>query len=651
MLFRPRYAALFMVVAFVVSFVPAARAQDGYREPPEAIRQILDAEPTPSLSVSPDKRTLLLMRRPALPSIDKVAAPDLRLAGIRFDPSSNGPSRESSLSGLSLMPVSGGEARPVSMTLPAGASISNPRWSPASDKIAFTVSTDNAITIWVADVASATARQLSPRRLNGILGAPCDWMSNSALLLCTFVPEGRGAAPQPAARPQGPIIQEAGGSPDRVATYQDLLRSPHDEALFAHYTTAQLAKVSLDGSVTNIGQPGMFYDASVSPDGRFILAYVLHTPFSYTVPMYYFPTRMEIWDANGVMVKRLYDRPLVERVPWGGDAAVPGPRNAEWRADQPATVVWLEALDNGDPTVAAAKRDKVMALATPFTAEPTKLVETEFRANSITWGNATLAIARERFAKTRRARTWIIDPSRPGNAPRLLFDVSSEDRYGDPGNVVTTTNAQGHEVLALTPDGKSAFLRGAGASPEGDRPFLDQLNLATGKTTRLFHSAAPSYEAPIALLDARGQQLLTSRESKSEAPNYFTRDLARRTAPRQLTRFSDPAPAFAGVTSELVTYKRADGVQLSATLYLPPGYDKARDGTLPFFFWAYPLEYRSREAASQVVGSPFRFVRPSGSSHLFMLLQGYGVLDNPTMPIVGENGAEPNDTYVEQLTA
>ncbi len=36
------------------------------------------------------------------------------------------------------------------------------------------------------------------------------------------------------------------------------------------------------------------------------------------------------------------------------------------------------------------------------------------------------------------------------------------------------------------------FLRGDGASPEGDRPFLDKLDLATGKTTRLWRSEAPT---------------------------------------------------------------------------------------------------------------------------------------------------------------
>ena len=645
-----RFTALLVLP---ISLLPTAdvAAQDKYRDPPEPIRRILDAEPTPAVSVSPDRTTLLLMRRPGLPPIAEVAAPEYRLAGIRFDPRSNGPTREFSVTGLSVMPVGGGAARPIALTLPAGATIANTRWSPKGDRIAFTVTTDDAITLWLADVASATAKQLTARRLNGILGPPCEWVATEPSLLCAFVPANRQEAPKAPSVPDGPIVQEAGGAADRVATFQDLLKSPYDEALFTHYATAQLGRVSMDGAVTELGKPAMVNDFSASPDGRFILVSALHAPFSYTVPVYYFPTLTEVWDATGATVKRIYDRPLVQRVPWGGDAAVPGPRSVQWRPDAAATVVWTEALDEGDPARQVPKRDRILALEAPFGGEPRTLLETEWRAGPIMWGGAKLAIAREQQVKARKVRTWIIDPSQPGGAPRLLWDKSSEDRYGNPGNFVMTTDARGQSVLALAPDGKSAFLIGQGASPEGDRPFLDRLDLASGKATRLFHSTAPSYEVPVALLDARGDRILTVRESKSEPPNYFHRDLVRRVAPRQLTTFSDPAPAFAGVTSELITYTRSDGVQLSATLYLPPGYDKAKDGPLPFFFWAYPLEYRSRAAASQVVGSPYRFTRPNGASHLFLLLQGYGVLDNPTMPIVGENGAEPNDTYVEQLTA
>ncbi|MGQ0646388.1 MAG: prolyl oligopeptidase family serine peptidase [Gemmatimonadaceae bacterium] len=645
-------AFLRLSVLALFAVVPAANAQEKYREPPEQIRRILDAEPLPIVSMSPDKSLLVLMRRPGLPSIEKVAAADLKLAGLRFDPRTNGPTRTFDFTGIQLQAVAGGQPRTVTMSLPAQSTLGNVRWSPAGDRFAFTVTTSDAITLWVANTADAAARQVSPRALNAVLGTPCEWLSSEPALVCTFVPPNRGVPPRAATTPEGPIVQEtAGGREERAATYQDLLKSPYDEAVFEYYAMSELAKVSLDGQVTPIGRPALYAGVTPSPDGRYLLQNVLSKPFSYQVPFFYFPTRTEVVSLAGAVVKVLTSRPLVERVPWGGDAAVPGPRSARWRSDVPATLVWLEALDRGDPEVAAAKRDRILMLEAPFSGDGRTLLETTHRAGAITWGGATLAIAREQHSKTRRAKTWIIDPSNPSAAPRLLWDLSSEDRYGNPGFFLTTNDARGQSVLATSADGKSAFLVGQGASPEGDKPFIDRLDLATGKSTRLFQSTAPYYEQPIGLLDASGSRVLTMRESTSEAPNYWIRDLVRRIAPRQLTTFSDPAPQFAGVTSQLVTYTRPDGVQLSATLYLPPGYDKSRDGKLPFFFWAYPLEYRTREAASQVVGSPHRFVRPTGPSHLFLLLQGYGVLDNPTMPILGEKGAEPNDTYVEQLTA
>jgi dipeptidyl aminopeptidase/acylaminoacyl peptidase len=451
--------------------------------------------------------------------------------------------------------------------------------------------------------------------------------------------------------PSGPIVQEAlSGREDRVATYQDLLKSPHDERLFEHYATSQLARISLDGRVTNIGAPAIIAGATPSPDGAWILVTSIARPFSYAVPYSYFPTRIEVWTPAGAVAKTVATRPLLERVPWGGDATQAGPRSPSWRSDVAATLTWLEALDGGDPTRAAEKRDRLLALDAPFTATPRTLLETEWRARGVTWARGNLAIARESNSRQRKSRVWTFDPSGT-TAPRLLWERGTEDRYADPGAFMTTRDARGQSVLRLTPDGRSAFLTGTGASAEGDRPFLDRFDIATGQTTRVFRSAAPYYETVVDLLDDRGQRLLTRRESVTEPPNYFARDVVRRIAPIAITTFADPAPQFANVKREQVRYTRSDGVQLQATIYLPPNYDKERDGPLPFLLWAYPREFGSADAASQVSGSPYRFTRPGGSSHLFALLQGYGVMDDPTMPIIGMDGKEPNDTYVPQLVA
>ncbi len=640
----------------VAALSTVAAAQSGYQQPPPAIASVLDAPLTPLVSPSPSRTRLLLSERAGYPSIAEVAAPEFKLAGLRFDPRSNGPSRGSGMRALSIMPITGGEARRISVPWPAGTDttggpISNVSWSPSGEHTFFTVTTETGIYPFVVAHPATTARQLSTRPLNAVLGAPCTWLSAEPALVCRFVPAGRGNAPQAPTTPDGPIVQETGGgSEDRVATYQDLLKSPYDEAVFQHYATSQLARVALDGTITEIGAAGIHAGVSPSPDARFLLVTTMSRPFSYVVPLNFFPTVTAVWDMNGREVKRVHALPLRESVPWGGDVVAEGPRAIRWRSDSDATLVWSEALRT-DTIAVNGIRDRVMMLPAPFTGSATALASVGWRATTVIWARPDLAFVREGWQRTRTERYWAVNPSNPAAAPRLLWERSTEDRYQDPGAFVTTTNASGQSVLKTTPDGRYAFLQGNGASDEGDRPFVDRYDIATGKTLRLFQSSNTVYESAVALLNDNGDRLLTRRESKTEVPNYWLRETRARMAPRQLTFFADPAPAFAGVTSELITYKRKDGVQLSATLYLPAGYNKERDGALPFFLWAYPQEFRSAAAAAQVQGSPNRFVRPSGSSHLFLLSQGYGVLDGPAMPIIGEGTAEPNDTYREQLVA
>jgi dipeptidyl aminopeptidase/acylaminoacyl peptidase len=115
-----------------------------------------------------------------------------------------------------------------------------------------------------------------------------------------------------------------------------------------------------------------------------------------------------------------------------------------------------------------------------------------------------------------------------------------------------------------------------------------------------------------------------------------------------LTHYKDPAPQLRSIKKELVTYKRPDGVQLSFTLYLPPDYKPGE--RLPTIVWAYPLEFNDAGTAGQVVGSPNLFTTLNGNSILFMLTQGYAILDNATMPVVGDPETV-NNTYIEQIVA
>ena len=639
-----------LTTVLVLAALPTVTgAQEGYRQPPAPIAAILDAQQTPAVFVSPDRGWLLLAERASLPSIAELSEPELRLAGLRINPRTGGQSREMTGTGLRLRAIASGTSAPSERRIetPPGARIGAPQWSEDSKRIAFTVTSDSTVSLWIADVATGSARRADAPSLNATIGSPCRWI-DTARLACKVIPSDRGAEPTRSITPTGPVVQEASGRAAPNRTYQDLLETPADERLFEHYATSRIAIVSADGPARLIGDAGIHLSVQPSPDSRYLLVTTSHRPFSYVVPVFRFPQRIEVWDLEGRMVKRVTDRPLIEEMSIARDATVPGPREATWRQDAPATLVWVEALDNGDPSRTADRRDRLVALAAPFDGEPRTLIDAGYRIDDVVWASDRLAIVSEGWWKTRRERISAITPG-AASGPRLLFDRSSEDRYGAPGSFVTVPGPLGTPVLLTTRDGRFAYLTGDGASTDGDRPFLDRIELATGKTTRLWRSQAPYYESVVTVLDADARRVITRRESVTEAPNYFLRDL-RANRVTALTEFKDPAPQFAGVTRELIKYKRADGVDLSATLYLPAGYDRSR-GPLPFLFWAYPQEFKTAAAAAQVRGSPYRFVRPQGASHLFLLTQGYGVLDDPAMPIVGEGSAEPNDTYIDQLVA
>jgi dipeptidyl aminopeptidase/acylaminoacyl peptidase len=502
-------------------------------------------------------------------------------------------------------------------------------------------------------VAGRSARRLV-EGLNTVAGASYSWLPDSQGLLVRLQAANPGPLPPADALPAGPSVQQtdAGAGVRSVRTYQDLLRNENDALTLEHYLVSQPARVDLQGRVRNTGAPGLYLSTAPSPDGRHVLAQRVARPFSYLAPLARFPRVIEVLDAGtGKSTHTVARLPLVEGLPTGNDAVPTGVRSVAWRVDAPATLVWAEAQDGGDPAREAAVRDSVFMQAAPFTTAPVKLADLAARYSGITWGRGDLALLEEYWWKTRKARTWRVRPDQPGQAPQLLVDRSFEDRYSDPGTAATVADAAGRQRLLASRDGGSLFLVGDGASPEGDRPFVDRYELATGKSERLFHSQAPHYEVPVALLDDSGQRLLLTRESPTEPTNYYVRDAAVAEPLRALTRFPHPTPQLRDVGKEQIRYRRADGVELTGTLYLPAGYDAKRDGPLPVLMWAYPQEFKSAAAASQVTDSPYRFNRISYWGPLPFLARGFAVLDDPSMPIVGEGDAEPNDTYVAQLTA
>jgi dipeptidyl aminopeptidase/acylaminoacyl peptidase len=620
-----------------------------YQRPPKVVASFVEAAPIPLARLGPDRQTLLLATPQAFPSIAEVAEPELRLAGLRINPRNRAAARRPFAQRLELLDIraKAPAARPI-RGLPDGARIADLEWSPDGASIAFTVTEIDAVRLWVADVRAATAHAIATPPLSGVDGAPCEWLLDSRSLVCRTVPRDAAAPPAAPAVPTGPIVQENLGTRKPAPTNPDLLTSPIDEKLFEHYMASQIALVGLDGKVAPIGAPALYLRSTPSPDGKRLLIEVVHRPFSYRVAVGQFPVRTEVWSLDGKSIATLADVVLAEDVPAVRDAVRTGRREFRWRSDAPATACWAEAQDGGDPRAAASVRDRVDCAVEPY-SRPVHLIELAERFHGIQWGNGKLALVSEGRWKDRRARTSIVAPDDPGARPRVLWDRSSEDRYTDPGSPVMQRNPSGYPVLQVTGNGE-LLLTGAGASKDGDRPFLDRLDLATGKADRIWRSDGERFARVLAVADPDGTSAVLSRETAAEPPQLYTHSFADKTE-HQLTHFAHPVPELARVKKQLIKWKRKDGLELSGMLYLPPGFRPRQDKPLPVLVWVYPQEFKTASAASEVRASPYQFVAPQWGGPLFALTQGYAVVDNPTFAIVGEGKIEPNDSYVDQLTA
>jgi len=623
---------------------------EGYHAAPPPIRKVLDAPLPPLALVSPAKDRVLLVNREAYPSIAVISEPLVKLAGVRVNPRSNA---ERSYTfyyvAYTLKDLKTGTE--VKVDLPPGARAGMPSWNPSGTRFAFTRETATAVELWLGEAATGAVRRVDGLRLNPALGGAFTWMPGGEALLVKAVPENRGPAPEPGAKAPEPRIQSTTGPVVASSTYEtrDVLKTPVDMDIFDHYTTSQLQLVSAAGGPARpVGRPGVIDLAGPSPDGARLLVSRLHRPYSVIRDCSRFPRDVEVWDLQGRVLETVASLPLAEQVPIHG---VPvGRRHFGWIPTEPATLTWVEALDGGNPATKAEFRDRVLAEAPG--AAPVELARTRARFGGMAWfEDGRRALLSDYDEDLHWTRTWILE--RQGGT-RLLWDMSSDERYRAPGSPVYRALPSGRSVIQVV-DG-AIHLQGAGASPDGDRPFLDRLDLATLRTERLFRCDRASYERFLTWLDVKAGRFLTQRESPTDYPNLQVRTLGRRlkasegeaafaSAAAPCTRFTNPVPELAAIQKRLVKYKRADGVDLSFTLYLPPG---AKPGTpLPTILWAYPLDYAAAGAAGQVSGSDQRFTWISGASAVFLALQGYAVLMDAAMPVVGDPKTA-YDTFLEQ---
>lgn len=635
--------SLFVAILLLVNSVFAQ-----YQKPPKEIEDILNAPAIPVTSVSPAKDKIALLEPLRYPPVSELSQPMLRLAGLRINPNTSGQHRQPYFVKLSLKNISDGNV--TTIQLPNGAKIVSPTWSADGKYIAAGNLTSQGTELWVIETATGKAKLMKKIFVNTVLGG-FDWMPDQKSLLVNLVPEKRGTPPQyQNLTPNSPNIQETAGKSGAVQTFQDLLKSPNDENLFEYYATSQLAVVSVEGKVNTIGEPAIFDQNDISPDGKYILTSRVKRPFSYLFPYFRFPKEVEVWDMDGKLAYKIASIPLQDNLPVQGVPTTP--RGYGWIPTESATLVWAEALDGGNPKNKAEFRDKLMKISAPFTGSQIELVKVPNRYQGRIFGEKDgLMMFYDYNRDTQRRRIFTLD-YRSKSEPKIISDLNVNDRYNDIGQPVTKRLPNGFSVVQQ--NGSTIFLSGNGSTPQGDRPFLRKMNLNDLKIEEIFRSDANSYETFVSLIADDATQFLTRKESVSEPPNLYIQyrcppdKICTALANKQLTDFNDPTPQLRGIKKQLVKYKRADGVDLSFTLYLPPNYV---EGTkLPTIVWAYPLEFTDAATAGQVSGSTNRFTQIGGYSHLFFLLQGYAILDDTTMPIVGDP-LTVNDTFISQLVA
>ncbi|MEM9840443.1 MAG: prolyl oligopeptidase family serine peptidase [Pseudomonadota bacterium] len=629
-----------LTAAFALTAAGGAWAQTTYKMPPQEIADIVLRAPSPSVSLSPDGETMLLLEREALPPVAELGKPMERLAGMRLDPSTNDRFNPRNVVGLSIQSISTGDVRKVRM--PGGTDLSDFQWSTDGRYAAFSQTNADGMALYVLDVKSGRAREVMREGLNLIFQEP-QWIGDDRLLVMTL-PDDRGAMPEEPLTPVGPAIQDAtGGQQAQTRTYQDLLKDAHDENMFRWLTTSQPVIMSRNGrGKTEIGEARIYTSVEASPDGQYLLMEWIEEPFSYQVPWSRFPRTTAVADIRGNILEVIVERPLADNLPVQG--VVTGPRSVTWHPTAPSTLIWSEAQDGGDPRVKTDVRESVMRLAAPFDGEPTKVVDLEDRYSGFIGLQDTDDIIIVDYDRdSREIRQSLVDVD--GSALlKVIQQRNIQDAYNDPGSPLFTLTDAGFPV-AIVEDG-ALLLSGQGATPDGNRPFLRRFDIATGETEELWRNSGENYEYVVDVLETDGSRFITYYEDPTTPGNYRLHtdgDVSK------LTDFPDPHPELTGISRELITYERSDGTPLSATLYLPPDYQEG--DKLPVVVWAYPREFNNAATAGQVRDSRYRFTRIGGYSHLFFLTQGYAVMDRTAMPVVGSDPETVNDTFIEQIVS
>jgi dipeptidyl aminopeptidase/acylaminoacyl peptidase len=675
---RFRFTALALVI-FV--WLPASAggqsmARDGYVLPPESVQDLFrrDKNMAKLDRLSPDGNHFVVPQFEELTDLALMSQRTLRLAMLEIVPDVNREWRQATYGNRGINLYSLADRRVYPVRIPAGF-VSDLRWSPDGRQLAFILHLPTVSNVWVADVATGNARAVSEAPVMATLmarpggggeapetagGRMLQWLPDGSLLTA-LVPANRGAEPAEPSVPTAPIIRRSREKETPTSTQPFLLRTAHDERLFKYYTTAQLATVAPGRAPRTIGEPAMYLDYWLSPDGTAILRETLEEPFSYLVGHTSFGRRLEVIDLNGRVMSEIRRLPLQEAQTRGGNPEAENlPRDVAWRPDgKGLSLLWRER-GNGDDNQAAAtttRHDRLMLLAPPFDlARAQTLVSTEHRISNVRYardGRYAFATLAKRGAGGNSARrddlvAYDLSGAQPATFV-LKANIDPEDPLTLPGEVMTAATGNGIPFALVSGDSTAAFLKGDGYKTTfKPQPFIDRVVIRTAATTRLFEGATDTYDEPLVALDADLTRLIVSRESSTRHPDSYlwTRSGGQM---ENLTNNKDPYPEITGARRVDFSFARRDGVTVQARISLPVGY---QPGTrVPAVFWTYPREFEDEKAygrgtmraRNHNAHTPLSFLRWSD----IWLTQGYALV-YPDVPILGKDG-KANDNFRAHL--
>jgi dipeptidyl aminopeptidase/acylaminoacyl peptidase len=615
-------------------------------------------------NASPDRRWFLRATGSDRGDIKAYGAPHIWLGGVQVDTRAN---RARSLTtsnrnGLTLVDPKTGTTRAISM--PAGASISSPVWSPRGTQVAYIANFPTGSYVYLADVASGTSAQLSRRALLATVVTTIEFTADGRYIAAVLVPENRGAAPEhgDGGIEDGPQVRLTDARAVPQPVHFSLLQDPHDKALLTYYTKGQLALIDVKSkAVRPIGAPATIRDIDAAPDGAFVRVTRMTEPYSYLVPVSSFGSVEELWDANGRVITTLATTALREGAP--ADNGDPTARRG-LSADSAKRNIQWNPIGTG---LLYVQSGKVVHWRAPFGANDTTvlyrgsaqlgtvLYSSDSSTMFVTDSGATIAVRvkdptkRYNLGRTVTLPAAIAGFGGGGGAGRGAADSTQ-------GTVLLRTAAGGRRYVLMAKDGKSIALSGTRAygakwATQAPRPWVDKLDIESKARTRVMDSPATMYEEFVAPLDDDVSQFIVTRESNTTISDAWLRTAGSADA-KKLTTNLDVAPEVTGAQFKRLEVTRPrDGTKFWVEVTLPRDW---KPGTkLPGVIWFYPREFSSAQdyERSRYVTNINKFpevpsARPATATKLWVS-QGYAFIE-PDIPIFGDAG-KMNDNYTRDL--